>query len=189
MFHRLSQRLLSLSKGWVVLVAVAIFLLFSALVLPGQAAQSAARLGGAAQPDTSLIYSTGDLYKMAEAFGPGGRQAYIQARLTFDVIFPVVYAVFLVATISWLADRAFRPGSPWQLLNLAPVLGMILDYLENSAAVIVIARYPLRTPGVDVLAPIFTFLKWVFVGGSFVVLLVTTALAAWRWIARRSQRV
>ena len=53
--------------------------------------------------------------RFAEAFGPAGRQAYIEARLTFDVIWPLVYAFFLITTISWLADRAFRPGSPWRL--------------------------------------------------------------------------
>ena len=185
MFKRLSERLISLSKGWVALVAVVVFLLFSALVLPGQSAQSRARLGDGAQPDTSLVYSADDLYRMAEAFGPGGRQAYIQARLTFDVIWPLVYAFFLITTISWLADRAFRPGSSWRLLNLVPVLGIVLDFLENGASVIVMARYPLHTPVIDLLAPIFTFSKWVFVGGSFVVLLVVAAVAGWRWIARR----
>ena len=185
MFKRLSGRLISLSKGWVVLVAVAVFLLFSALVLPGQSAQSKARLGGGAQPDTSLFYSADDLYRMAEAFGPAGRQAYIQTRLTFDVIWPLVYAFFLITSISWLAGRAFRSGSPWRLLNLVPVLGIALDYLENSATVIVMARYPRHTPVIDLLAPIFTFSKWAFVGGSCAVLLMTAAVAGWRWIARR----
>ena len=85
---------------------------------------------------------------------PAGRQAYIEARLTFDVIWPLVYAFFLITTISWLADWAFRPGSPWRLLNLVPVLGIVLDFLENGASVIVMARYPLphagdRSPGAD----------------------------------------
>ena len=185
MFKHLSERLISLSKGWVALVAVVVFLLFSALVLPGQSAQSTARLGGAAQPDTSLVYSPDDLYRMAEAFGPAGRAAYIEARLTFDVIWPLVYAFFLITTISWLAARAFRSGSPWRLLNLVPVLGIALDFLENGASVIVMARYPLNTPVIDLLAPIFTFTKWVFVGGSFVVLLVVAVAAIWRRIARR----
>ena len=185
MLHRLSQRLAFLATGWIVLGAVAVFVLFSVLVLPIMAAQSKARLCGAAQPDTSLIYSPADLYRMAEAFGPAGRQAYIQARLTFDVAFPVVYGLVLIATISWLAGRAFPAGSPWRLVNLAPALGMLFDYLENSAAVIVMTRYPLRTPGVDILAPVFTFVKWIFAGGSFVVLLALIAAAGWRWIARR----
>lgn len=186
MFQRLSQRLSSLAKGWVVIATVAVFVLFSVLALPRVAAQSAARTSGAAQPDTSFIYSTADLYKMADAFGPAGRQAYILSRLTFDAVFPVVYGIVLIATISWLARKAFPTDHPARLLNLAPALGMLFDYLENSATVIVMARYPLRTPVVDLLAPVFTFAKWVFVGGSFVILLALMAAVGRRWIARRS---
>ena len=181
---RVSERLISLSKGWVTLAGLVVFLLFTALVLPGQAAQSEARTGAGRQPDTSFIYSSADLYDMAEAFGPTGRQAYIRARLTFDVVWPLVYAFFLATSISWLAGRAFPPGSRWRRLNLAPVAGLVLDYLENLSTSLVMARYPARTPVADLLAPAFTLLKWVFVGGSFVVLLVVLAATAWRRVAQ-----
>lgn len=185
MFLRLSLRLSSIARGWIVIATVVIFGLFSILVLPRVAAQSAARTSGAAQPDTSFIYSAADLYRMAEAFGPAGRQAYIVARWTFDLVFPVVYGIVLIAAIGWLAGRAFPVSSPWRLLNLTPVAGMAFDYLENITTSVVMARYPLRTPVVDLLAPVFTFIKWIFVGGSFVVLLVLAGLAAWRWVARQ----
>ena len=55
---------------------------------------------------------------------------------------------------------------------MVPVIGMVLDYLENLAASTVMLRYPARTPIVDTLAVVFTPLKWAFVGGSFIVLLV-----------------
>jgi membrane protein implicated in regulation of membrane protease activity len=64
---------------------------------------------------------------------------------------------------------------------------MLFDYLENGATVIVMARYPLRTPVIDFLAPVFTFTKWVFVGGSFVVLSALLVAVGWRWIAQRLQ--
>lgn len=188
MLQRLSRRLCSLATGRAVIAAAAVFALFAILVLPRMAAQSAARTGGAAQPDTSFVYSPADLYAMAEAFGPAGRQAYIVARWTFDLAFPVVYGVVLIATISWLAGRAFPAGSPWRLLNLTPVAGMAFDYLENTATAIIMARYPLRTPVVDLLAPVFTFIKWIFAGGSFVVLLALAGFAAWRRVARQPSR-
>ncbi len=73
MFPRLSEHLLRLSKGWLAFAALLVFLLFTALVLPGQAAGSGERTGGARRPDTSLFYTTAGLYAMAEAFGPDGR--------------------------------------------------------------------------------------------------------------------
>lgn len=179
----LSERLIRLSKGWLALAALLIFLLFTALVLPGQAAGTGERTAAARQPDTSLFYTPGELYGMAEAFGPDGQQAYIQARFTFDVAWPLVYGFFLVTAISWLAGHAFRPGSTWRLLNLAPVLGVLFDYLENLSTSLVMARYPAQTPIVDLLAGPFTLVKWVFVGGSFVVL-VAVMIAA---VARRAR--
>jgi membrane protein implicated in regulation of membrane protease activity len=65
------------------------------------------------------------------------------------------------------------------------VLGALLDYLENVATSLVMARYPLRTPVIDALAPVFTLVKWVFVGGSFALLLIGAGAALWRWVRRR----
>ena len=180
---RFSEHLIRFSQGWLALAALVICLLFTALVLPGQAAGSAERTGSARQPDTSLFYTRTQLYGMAEAYGPDGRQAYIQARVTFDVAWPLVYGFFLVTAIGWLAGKAFQPGSPWRLLTLAPVLGVIFDYLENLATSLVLARYPAPTPVVDLLAGPLTLVKWLFVGGSFMVL-VAVAIAA---LARRAR--
>lgn len=181
MLTRCSERLITLSKGPVALAALVIFVIFTALVLPGQAAQSEARTGAARQPDTSLFYTAAELYDMAEAFGPAGRQAYIWARFTFDVIWPVIYGLFLVTAVGWLSARVFRPGSPWRQLNLVPALGVLFDYLENLSTSLVMARYPAQTPVVDLLAGPFTLTKWAFVGGSFVVLLAVAA----RWLIGR----
>lgn len=191
MLIRLSEWLIRVSKGWVALVALVIFLLFTALVLPGQAAGSAERTGGARQPDTSLFYTPADLYGMAEAFGPDGRQAYIQARVTFDVVWPLVYGFYFVTGISWLAGRAFPPAGRAALgrrLNLAPALGVGFDYLENLATSLVMARYPAPTPVIDLLAGPFTLVKWIFVGGSFIVLVLVTAVALRRKVVVRRRR-
>ena len=176
----ISEWLHRVSKGWVALAALVIFLLFTALVLPGQSQQAEMTSGGDSSPDTSFFYTPADLYRMAEAYGAAGRSAYIRARLTFDVVWPVVYALFLVTGISWLYGRAFSPGSLWQRANLAPLLGILLDYMENLSTSLVMWRYPARTPVVDSLAPLFTATKWVFVGGSMILLLIGVLAVLWR---------
>lgn len=178
MAKELSNWLQRLSTGWVTLVAMLVFVLFTALVLPGQAAASPA--GADWTPDLSFFYTADELYRLAEAYGEQGRAAYIEQRFTFDLIWPVVYAAFLTTAIGWLFRRVFAPGSPWQLANLAPVLGMLFDYLENISASLVMARYPASTGFVDSLAPIFTMLKWILLGGSFALLFVGLAGAAWQ---------
>ena len=74
----------------VALLALVVFLLFTALVLPAQSAQAEAQFAGVGSPDTSFWYTPDDLYRMAEAYGAQGRPAYNRARFTFDIAWPLV---------------------------------------------------------------------------------------------------
>ena len=186
MLKRLSTHLNQFSTGSITLLALIIFLLFTALVLPAQSSKAEEVTRETATPDLSLFYSPQELYQMAEAYGPDGRSAYIHARWTFDVVWPLVCTFFLVTSISWVMVRAFPTESRCQIANLLPVLGALLDYLENASTSLVMARYPLSTPVVDMLAIFFTLFKWIFVNGSIVLLLVGLALTIWM-IAGKSQ--
>lgn len=182
---RLSSWLTKKSSGWLSLLAVLVFVLFTALVLPGQASTAESnRLDANGQavgsPDTSLYYSAEQLYRIAETYGLEGRQAYIRARFTFDVIWPLVYTFFLLTAVSYLGRRAFPMGSSWKLANLLPLVGVLFDFLENFSTSLVMARYPLSTPVIAELAGVFTLLKWLFIGLSFLVLVAWLVLAVWR---------
>ncbi len=178
MLKRLSTWLNRISTGWVTLVALIVFILFMVFVLPGQSS-------GNESPDTSPFYTSADLYRMAEQFGPAGRAEYIRVRFTFDLIWPLVYAGFLITSISWLARRVFPPESAWQLTNLVPLAGMLLDYLENISAVLVMARYPSATAVIDLLAPLISILKWSFVGLSFFVWIGLILALFWKWLKQK----
>jgi len=166
------KRIFSLSTGKITLIALIIFLIFSATVLPDQSAKAEVYAGDAGSPDLSLFYSPADLYRMAEQFGPQGRQAYIKARFTFDFAFPLVYGVFLLTSIAWLLKRVTSEGSPWRFLVHFPLLGVLFDLLENTTASIVIGHFPNNSPFAATLAPFFTFIKWIFVDGSFIALFI-----------------
>ena len=182
MAKRISNFFYSISGGWVALAGLLVFLLFTATVLPAQAARAEEVSGDAGSPDSSFFYSTDDLYQYAEAYGESGRSAYIRARFTFDIIWPLVYLFFLGTSLSWALHRALPAESKWRLLNLFPVLGWLFDWLENISASIVMANYPDQTPIVDVLTTVFTPIKWIFVNGSFVILLGALLYALWGWI-------
>lgn len=181
MAQRISGFLYRISRGPVVLAAIALFALFLVVVLPRQAAQAEQATGGSGGPDGSFVYGVDDLYRFADAYGSEGRAAYIRARWTFDVVWPLVYTAFLGTAISFVYARAFAPGSVWRYANLCPVVGAALDFGENSATSLVMARFPDRTPVIELLAPVFTFTKWIFVNGSFVVLLIGIVIAIGRW--------
>ena len=175
-----SNKLYQLSSGAVTIIALVIFALVVAFVLPTQAQRAEAASGGADSPDMSFFYTSDDLYNMAETYGADGRAAYIRARFTFDLIFPLSYLFFLATSISWVMKRAVsNPDSRWRLLNLFPVFGVLFDYLENISTSIVMANYPQQTFLFDTLAPIFTLVKWFFVNGSFVILVPAALVALW----------
>ena len=183
MWKLISNWFYRVSSGWVALIAVLVFILFTALVLPAQS-QSASVSEEIGSPDLSIYYSSSDLYRMAEIYGESGRGAYIRARFTFDLIWPLVYTFFLVTSISWIYQKLFPATSPWRMINLLPFLGMIGDYLENISTSIVMWRFPLITPMIDWLAGMFTALKWLLIGGSFIALLLGGVMLVWQIFRR-----
>lgn len=165
------------------MAALAVFVIFSILTLPAQSALSASYSQGSGSPDTSLFYKGGDLYAMAKWYGAAGRAAYIHARWTFDLAFPFVYTFFLLTSISWLYNRIINEGSKGRLINLVPLSAMLFDLLENSMTTLVFAGFPNRLRFAEILASVFTPIKWLLVGGSFVLLVIGVL-----WVILRRRR-
>ncbi len=179
---RLSNLFYRLSTGRVALAAFLGFIIFSATVLPLQARKAEVYSHGAGSPDTSWIYSAEELYQMAEAYGADGRADYVYARFTFDLIFPVVYLFFLGTSLSWSLAKIFADSNRLRLLNLFPVFGWAFDMLENISAALVFQRFPDPTLILADLAGMFTFIKWVFVYGSFLIVIPACFAAFWIYI-------
>lgn len=170
-------------RGWMAVAAVVLFAVFTATALPAQAEAGAFYTDRYAAPDTSLWYSPDDLYAAAEAWGSDGRAAYVRARVTFDVIWPLVYGAFLLTTLAWVWARGTAPGTRWRWVALLPVVAVALDYAENICAAMVMARYPARTPVLAELAPLFTTGKWLALSASFMLLgigVIVALVARWR---------
>jgi hypothetical protein len=170
MITRCSEGLLKISKPWWVVASLVVFLFFMIVILPQQSALAEQYSADVGSPDTSFYYSSQRLYEMAESYGLEGRQSYIQARFTFDLVWPLAYTLFLLLSISWIIKGLNLKAHPWRRLNLVPLIGLVFDYLENIFASIIMARYPAKTIVISSIAGIFTSLKWIFIGGSFVIL-------------------
>jgi hypothetical protein len=182
---KFSSWLYKISSNWVTLSALILFLLFTALILPRQTRQAEQYSSDLGSPDLSFYYSAQTLYDLAEQYGESGRDAYVYARFTFDLVWPLVYTTFLVITISWVLARLIPSGNQSRLLNLTPFTAMVFDFLENIATSVVMVRYPNQIPIIANLAPIFTMVKWLLVATSISVLLIGLFLLVWRWLARK----
>ncbi len=185
MHNKISTWLYRISSSYLAIISTVIFMLFLILVMPDQTAQAALYSAEAGAPDTTVFYSVDNLLHMAESYGEQGRQAYIHARFTFDLAFPLVYTFFLAVCTSWMLDRLRLSGNNWRLLNLLPLAAMVFDFLENSCTAIVMAAYPHGRPLAAQLAVIFTPMKWLFVAAAFVLLVVASLLISIRSIRER----
>ncbi len=155
---------------WVMLASVG-FILFVTLVLPWISDYGTRIIGDVDSPDESFIYSAKDLYAMAKSFGPSGRRNYILLRWTFDVIWPLVYTTFLVLWIAKLTS--YLKGGRWvESLYFLPIAAMILDFIENIGATIVMMRYPSSSGAMAYVTPVATFLKWGVIFLSFGMVLI-----------------
>ncbi len=180
----LSQKLTSLSSGRLALAALVLFVLFMVFALPAQSAVTSQELGDVGSPDMSFVYSANDISGWAEAYGASGREAYVRARWTFDLVWPLAYGFFLVTAISWVGRRAYPADSWARLLNVVPLLGVLFDYTENILTSWVMLRYPAEAVVAATLASPVTVVKWIFVNGSFVVLLAGLVVWLWRSLRR-----
>ena len=188
MLKRFSSWMGRMSTGAMTLTALVIFILFTILVLPRQSANESAATREAGSPDLSFFYTGDELNRMAEAYGEAGRQAYVHARISFDILWPLVYTLFLCTSISWLAKSGFPADSPWQQANLIPIFGALFDLLENLAASAVMIDYPHLLPVIAGLAGFFTLVKWTLVGGAFLLLLACVVAVLSSWWKNRGAR-
>ena len=104
----------------------------------------------------------------------------MRARVTFDVVWPLVYTAMLVLVLGWLLRRASASLSRLRLLVLLPVAALVADYAENACTAFVMARWPSTTDLLAALAPVFTAAKWTLLGAAFLAVAVLGLLAVRR---------
>lgn len=165
-----SERIHQAMNIKVMIVAIVIFLLFMAGVLPLASAVQEKQAGVSETPDTMLFASAQQYYRMAEDFGEAGRSTYIRLRFTFDLAWPAVYGLMLVAVLSVLTRGT---AQVWvRRLNLLPVFGVFFDLAENILAVVYMARFPRPTDWAVYLLPFVSAAKWAVLGVSVLAVLV-----------------
>jgi hypothetical protein len=173
----IANRIISTISGWIVLLTLIVFFVFSLTILPDQAKKAEVYSAESGSPDLSLFYTPDDLYRMADQYGSDGRMAYVRARFSFDLAWPAVYGAFLLASAAWGLGVLTDQNNSWRLLVFIPLLAVIFDLLENTTAAIVIGRFPSPSIFAALIAPYFTLLKWILVIASFALAVLLSVVA------------
>lgn len=177
MLDKLSETLRKYANGWLVLVLLAGFLFFNAVILPGQQARIKSSSGGTAPIDLQLFYTPDKVYSMAASYGDEERAAYRLFELTGDILYPIIYTLFLALAITWLFQRGFAGTSGMHKYNVAPFGGWLFDLFENLGIVAMLSVYPSTPALLAWVSAIFTLVKWLFAIASILLLLIGLAMA------------
>jgi hypothetical protein len=146
---------------WVILFGI-LFMIAAYLNVgkPFGIAQLEEITGGVGALDVEMFATAEQIYDVLDKQGEAGRQFYRRLLLTTELVFPLVYRLFNVVFISFTFGRWLGPDSKWNKLSLAPLIGMIADYVENALVLTMLTRYPQRLVAVASIVGIVTTVKW-----------------------------
>lgn len=143
------------------------FLFFIILILPVMAYWMYLITDTTLSPDTLIGFDIQTYYSIREIYGYFGRRLYLIQRVTFDVIWPVVYTVFLLAVIARF-KKNFKLNNS---LFVFPVIIVLLDFVENILASIFMFLYPKTMDALLYILMIITNLKWILLAFISIILL------------------
>lgn len=166
MLDALSRKFHAWATGWRVLILFLAEALMMGYVMPLAAGILAFVANNSVLPlDLLFFYRPQQAFDMMDKYGEAGRAFYLRIELTADILYPIIYTMFLGLLLSWLFQRAYAPDSPMQKLNVMPVGTWFFDMLENLGIVSMLMVYPSKPDLLAWITMIFGSLKW----GLFVV--------------------
>lgn len=178
MVQKLSNRLHAWAKGWLVLVFLALDGFFMGFIMPliGRLMKG---WNGTQTPLDLQFFSTPEkMYGMIQSYGEAGRAFYRSVELTVDILYPIIYALAFGLLISWLFQRGFKPESRMQKWNTLPLGAWLFDLLENLGIASMLSAFPAQMTAMAWLTTLFTMVKWLFAGGSMLLIVVGLVMAA-----------
>lgn len=144
--------------------------------------------GGPTILDMTFTTGPDSVYAVLGALGNAGRAFDLTHIVPLDLVFPFTYALFLALGISWGLSRLVPEGSPWLLLNLAPVIAAAADYCENAGVIALLLAWPARLDPAAWFVSIMYIIKFAFSAVSFITLIAALAGCAVMFLLRRSGR-
>ena len=178
MLDKLSNTLHRFTKGWLIFLLFLLDMFFNLIVLPMAEALIKGDAGGPGPLDLRFFTPPTKMFEIIGQYGDYNRVFYHNVELTADVLYPIVYTLFFSLLISWLFQRGFTSTNKMQKWNVLPFGAWLFDLLENIGIVILLAVYPSAPVILALLTTLLTMVKWVFAGGSMLLLVIGLVMAA-----------
>lgn len=169
---KLSEWFYRQSKGFVVLIFLALEILFAGLILPFMQLKMG---GGQSSPkplDLYFGFTPEEAYSFLASLSAEGRSAYLQVEAFVDIVYPLIYTTLFILAISYFFKRAFSTDSSFRIFNLFPLLTLLADLTENTGIITLLLSYPAANDFAVQLANCGNYTKWATSGITVLLLLI-----------------
>ena len=136
--------------------------------------------------DSQMSYTSDVFYNYLEVQGAGGRVGYLRLHL-IDYLFITQFYTCLAISIALLLKR-INVKKQIYYISLVPLAGGILDILENVSVDISILIYPNKILFPGCLLPYFTFLKFIIIYVTFILISLLLLLMSEKAIVKKLNR-
>jgi hypothetical protein len=173
-----------LARWKVILLLLVLYLGFSLFLFPFYQGQIDEIAGEPLKAlDLRMQYSFEDAQTLLEKMQPEGRSIAQLISGRVDMVYPIVYGLFLLLLITRLAAKLkFRPKA-WLLLT--PVLAMLFDYLENIQVLRMLRQYPDISSELVRFSSLMSSLKWLFVLAAVLLVLILGGIQFILWLRHK----
>ena len=163
-----------------ILLLLGLVACFNLLIFPGFT-EHIVQEGAPAILDVRLGYHADEAYNALTAFGEEGRQYYLRMLIWADSIYPILYGVLLILSLSYILNKVSARNSPMRIWNLLPIDAVLFDYTENISMIYMLRVFPDYAGNAASIASVAGIIKW----GIVVVCLVMILAGAikWAWLS------
>jgi hypothetical protein len=128
--------------------------------------------------DTNFSFDPQAIYSILDSYGESGRMFYVRQRWTFDLIWPLIYAIPLFLTLNRfvLSEDKFK-----KYIKLTPLLAVLFDYLENIVFTFLALSFPNQFVNLEILGVVLSLTKWVLLMTAMISALIYSILALFRY--------
>ncbi|MHC1605514.1 MAG: hypothetical protein ACXQTP_06065 [Candidatus Methanofastidiosia archaeon] len=147
-----------IAKTQIVLISGAITIIIMFIIFP---ALDTVRPPESPGPiEFQLVFSKEAFISVIDQWGVEGVQRYVNT-LWIDYIFPVAYAIFLSSFIALLTSKLYKkPGSFHIILFILPLIAGVLDWIENTLHLVLLADTSNLSESLIFLASMIASIKW-----------------------------
>lgn len=124
--------------------------------------------------DTNFSFDPQAIYSILDSYGESGRMFYVRQRWTFDLIWPLIYAIPLFLTLNRfvLSEHKLK-----KFIKLTPLLAVLFDYLENIVFTFLALSFPSQFVNLEILGVMLSLTKWVLLMTAMISTLIYSILA------------